>query len=280
MEEDAHLTGTEYSWLTTIFYLGYMVSEVPVNVLFQKFNITRICGIFIILWGVVLLCMAAADDFAGLVTARFFLGALESGVSPCFVLLTTMFYRRFEFPLASFFLTESLENTCLIESYDYRKEQPFRTGIWFSMNGLAQILGGLIAYGIGHIDNSALPVWKFPFVIFGSATVLWGFIFVLFTPSSPTTAKWLTEEEKAIALIRLAENETGVDDHEWKWYQVREALKDPNLWLLNLTTIANNIVNVSPAPDLEVSRYICVPLSDRWCTNDGSARVASSLLVL
>lgn len=98
MEEDAHLTGTEYSWLTTIFYLGYMASEVPVNVLFQKFNIARICGIFIILWGAVLLCMTAANDFAGLVTARFFLGALESGVSPCFVLLTTMFYRRFFLP--------------------------------------------------------------------------------------------------------------------------------------------------------------------------------------
>lgn len=38
--------------------------------------------------------MAAADDFAGLMTTRFFLGALEAGVSPCFVLLTTMFYKR------------------------------------------------------------------------------------------------------------------------------------------------------------------------------------------
>jgi hypothetical protein len=37
-----------------------------------------------------------------------------------------------------------------------RSEQPFRTGIWFSMNGFAQIFGGLIAYGIGYI-NAAIP---------------------------------------------------------------------------------------------------------------------------
>lgn len=82
MKDDAHLVGAEYSWLTTIFYLGYLFFEFPVGFLFQKCNIARACGIFITLWGVVLLCMTAANDFAGLATARFFLGALESGVSP------------------------------------------------------------------------------------------------------------------------------------------------------------------------------------------------------
>lgn len=95
MREDAHLVGNQYSWLSTIFYLGYLGFEFPVNVIFQKFDIARTCGIFIVLWGTVLLCMTAADDFAGLATARFFLGAMEAGVSPCFVLLTAMFYKRF-----------------------------------------------------------------------------------------------------------------------------------------------------------------------------------------
>lgn len=95
MREDAHLVGSQYSWLTTMFYIGYLVSEFPVNILFQKFDMARTCGIFIILWGIVLLCMTASHDFAGLATARFFLGALEAGVSPCFVLLTAMFYKRF-----------------------------------------------------------------------------------------------------------------------------------------------------------------------------------------
>jgi len=68
------------------------------------------------------------------------------------------------------------------------------------MNGLANVLGGLIGYGIGSI-HAGIPAWKFPFIIFGSATVVWGFVFLLCTPSNPAKAKWLTEKEKAIAVL-------------------------------------------------------------------------------
>jgi MFS family permease len=217
MQTDAHLVGNQYSWLTTVFYLGYMAGELPSNILFQKFDIARTCGIFITLWGVVLLCMTAANDFTGLLTARLFLGILEAGVSPCFVLLTTMFYKR--------------------------SEQPLRTCIWFSMNGVANIFGGLIGYAIGYID-AAIPAWKFPFVIFGSVTIVWGVVFTLLTPSNPTKARWLTQREKAIAVLRLAENETGIDTRVWKWDQVKEAFADPRFWLMNLLTLANTIPNV------------------------------------
>ncbi|PCG94221.1 Major facilitator superfamily domain, general substrate transporter [Penicillium occitanis (nom. inval.)] len=202
MRTDAHLVGDQYSWLTTVFYLGYMAGELPCNILFQRFDIARTCGIFITLWGVVLLCMTAANNFAGLLTARLFLGILEAG----------------------------------------RDEQPLRTCIWFSMNGMANILGGLIGYAIGYI-NAAIPAWKFPFVIFGSLTIVWGVIFTLLTPSNPTKARWLTQREKAIAVLRLAENETGIDTKVWKWEQVKEAFVDPRFWLMNLLTLANTIPN-------------------------------------
>ncbi|KAJ6124208.1 hypothetical protein N7471_011525 [Penicillium samsonianum] len=216
MVEDAHLVNDQYSWLTTIFYLGYMAGEFPINMLFQKFDIAKTCGIFIILWGATLLCMTAGHNFAGLATARLFLGILEAGVSPCFVLLTTMFYKR--------------------------SEQPLRTSIWFSMNGVANILGGLIAYGIGHL-HAALPAWKFPFIIFGSITIVWGIIFVLVTPSNPTKARWLSAREKEIAVLRVIENETGMDTKTFKMEQVREALIDPRFWLINLHCLANTIPN-------------------------------------
>ncbi|CAI7605015.1 unnamed protein product [Penicillium discolor] len=219
MVEEAHLVNDQYSWLTTIFYLGYMAGEFPINMLFQKFDIAKTCGILIILWGATLLSMTAGHNFAGLATARLFLGILEAGVSPCFVLLTTMFYTR--------------------------SEQPLRTSIWFSMNGVANILGGLIAYGIGHL-HAALPAWKFPFIIFGSITIVWGIIFILVTPSNPTKAKWLSEREKEVAVLRVLENETGIDNKTFKMEQVKEALLDPRFWLINLHCLANTIPNVRP----------------------------------
>ena len=116
------------------------------------------------------------------------------------------------------------------------------------MNGLANIFGGLIGYGIGSI-HAGIPAWKFPFIIFGSATIIWGFVFLLRTPSNPAKAKWLTEREKAIAVLRVAENETGIDNRKFKWYQAKEAFLDINLWLLNLLTIASCIPNVSEYPN-------------------------------
>jgi ACS family allantoate permease-like MFS transporter len=111
------------------------------------------------------------------------------------------------------------------------------------MNGMANILGGLISYGIGFI-HAGIPTWKFPFVIFSSITIVWGFVFLWLVPSNPTKATWLTQKEKAIAVMRLVENETGIDNNKFKWYQVREAFVDTNFWMLNLTVLASCIPNV------------------------------------
>lgn len=111
------------------------------------------------------------------------------------------------------------------------------------MNGMANILGGLLGYAIGFI-RSDIATWKFPFVIFGSVTIVWGGVFIWLAPANPTKARWLTEVEKTIAVMRVAENETGIDNKNIKWYQVREALLDPRFWLLNLFALASNIPNV------------------------------------
>lgn len=50
------------------------------------------------IWGGVLMCHAATQNYAGLVTARFFLGVGEAAVAPGFGLLTGMFYKREEQP--------------------------------------------------------------------------------------------------------------------------------------------------------------------------------------
>ena len=111
------------------------------------------------------------------------------------------------------------------------------------MNGLANVIGGLIGYSIGHI-HASIPVYKFPFVIFGSVTIAWGMGFLYLTPSNPTQANWLSPREKTIAVLRLVENETGIDNKKFKMYQLREAFTDVKCWLLILITMANCIPNV------------------------------------
>jgi ACS family allantoate permease-like MFS transporter len=115
---DLHFSSHDYSWLGSIFYLGYLAAS-PVHGFFlQRVNLTYYLSAMIFLWGMTLALHAAAFNYAGLVVCRLFLGIFEGALTPGFILLTGRFYKS--------------------------EEQVARTSIWFMSNGWAQILGGLI----------------------------------------------------------------------------------------------------------------------------------------
>lgn len=149
---------------------------------------------------------------------RFFLGVAEAAVAPGFSLITGMFYQR--------------------------REQPIRQASWFVGNCIALILGSLIAYGVLNIPNPPISHWKVLFVIEGAITVAYG-VFMFFTlPDSVSTAWFLNQEERAVALARTLKNKTGVmDNGTFRWPQVWEALRDPQTWLLVAYTFCINLPN-------------------------------------
>lgn len=115
--------------------------------------------------------------------------------------------------------------------------------IWFIGNSVSNIISGLLAYGIGQIKSSLEP-WRLLFIILGAVTCAWGVLLLMFLPDSPSKAKFLTTEEKAIALHRTIENKTGVmDEGTFKIGQMFEALRDPQAWFLSLYMFAVNIGN-------------------------------------
>src|SRR6266511_5406552 len=91
---DTELRGSEYSWSAGIFYFGYLFWSFPTSYLVVRFPIGKYLSLSVLIWGVVLMCHSAFHNFAGLATARFFLGVTEAAVAPGFSLLTGMFYRR------------------------------------------------------------------------------------------------------------------------------------------------------------------------------------------
>lgn len=62
-------------------------------------------------------------------------------------------------------------------------------------------------------------------------------------PDSPVTAKMLTDHEKRITVIRLKDNQTGVENKHLKPYQVWEAFKDPKLYLFYVLGTVCNLPN-------------------------------------
>lgn len=123
-------------------------------------------------------------------------------------------------------------------------EQPMRLVTYYSMNGVAGIFGGLLGYAIGHI-TSGLQQWMYIFLIFGAISFAWGLLFLIFMPDLPSSARFLTEEERVIAVERVAVNRSGVKNHHFKQYQLVQALKDPKTWILFFMSIAAQIPNAA-----------------------------------
>ncbi|EXJ79503.1 hypothetical protein A1O1_08767 [Capronia coronata CBS 617.96] len=221
LTEDLGLKGQEYSWCGSIFFFGYLSVQPFTGISMNRVPIGRFVTVISFCWAVVVFCTAGATNFSGLMAARFFLGMVEGGISPAYVLVTGMWYKKTEIPK--------------------------RATLWFAANGLAIIIQAVISYGIGHINQTEIPTWKWFFIIFGLAGLILSAFLYFFMPDSPLTAKFLNEEEKLIAIERLRDNRTGVANREFKKHQLIEALKDPlvyyNFFLVILVVVPNSGVS-------------------------------------
>ncbi|KAH0828316.1 hypothetical protein AYO21_07311 [Fonsecaea monophora] len=224
--EDTNLVGHEYSWLGAVVYLAQLVAQPLIAYALVKLPLGKFLAVIVLLWGISLSAMPAAHNFAGLLVCRLFLGLFEAGVAPAFIALTQMWWRR--------------------------REQPVRLGAWYAMNGITNIVGSLLTYGIGHIHSSSLKPYQMRqiiFLFFGLITVVFSVVVWFFLPDSPITAHFLKGEDKLIAierwadllydvvsnlwltLARLRANNQGVEGTEWKWTHVKEAALDIKTWL-------------------------------------------------
>ncbi|KAI5868268.1 major facilitator superfamily domain-containing protein [Durotheca rogersii] len=213
---DNKLQGQDYSWASSIFYFGYLLAEYPGIAILQRFPVAKFLGVNIVLWGAILMVTATCSSFSGLATARFILGMVEATISPGFVAITGIWWTR--------------------------QEQAGRSALWISFLGVGSFVGVLLAYGIGHIQGS-LSTWKYIYLILGSVTIAWGIAFALFVPDSPTSVKWLGEDEKVVAIQRVIENKTGTKSRHFVKDQVMEAVTDPKVIVLGLISFVNAIAS-------------------------------------
>ncbi|KAJ5676038.1 MFS transporter [Penicillium macrosclerotiorum] len=217
LQEDTHMTGDDYSWVSSALYFGWLVGAYPWQLLLQRYPVGRLIGIMLFVWGAVCMLQAAVFNFSGFFAIRFFLGLLEAVVSPAFIMLTSMLWTR--------------------------EEQSLRSSYWLSVNGISSIVGALLAYGAGHATGLAVPQWKLIYLIVGSMTMAWGFVIYLYLPDGPHNAKMLTEYERVVAVWRISRNQTGLKHPKIVPAQIKEALLDPRQWLLYLMAICYGILN-------------------------------------
>ena len=220
IKKDIHLVGDNYQWLGSMFYFGYLAWEYPTNRLLQRLPLGKYSAFCVFMWGVVLACFAAVQDFSGAVAVRFFLGVFEAAVTPGFALFTSQWYTK--------------------------SEQATRVGIWFSFNGFAQIFGGLVAYGIAKgtkAHPASLAGWRIVFLFTGCLTAALGVIFWFVMPDNQLNARWLKPRDRILAVERVRVNQQGIGNKHFKLYQLKEALLDPLTWAFFFYALVADIPN-------------------------------------
>lgn len=136
----------EYQTCVSILFVGYILGQIPSNMLLNRIRPSRYMGIMMALWATVSALTALSKDFTGLLLTRFFLGITEAPYYPGAVYLLSVFYNR--------------------------KEIATRIAILYTGNVLATAFAGLIAAGIFHgmDDTLGLAGWQWLFILQGAVT--------------------------------------------------------------------------------------------------------------
>ncbi|KAJ5875862.1 uncharacterized protein N7529_001446 [Penicillium soppii] len=211
IKKDLSLKGNDFSNTATWFFIAYLIAEVPNVYCLQKAPPAKWLGGNVFLWGIAAAASAGAQNYRSLLTARIFLGIFEATVGPSLMLISSQYYTR--------------------------SEQAPRFTIWYMGLGVAQILGGLISFGFQHVHHASIEGWRIMFLVLGLITSVVGGLTFFFIPDTPMKATWLSEHEKVALLQHVSENQTGVWSTTLNLSQILEAVLDPQLWLLTLTTI-------------------------------------------
>ncbi|KAL4786886.1 major facilitator superfamily domain-containing protein [Aspergillus varians] len=188
LEEDLGMSGTDFNLATSILFVGYLLMQLPSNLLLTRVRPSLFLGAAMGIWGVISACQAASQSFTGLVIARFFLGFVEAPFFPGAVMLMSSWYTR--------------------------QELSYRIAWFYAGSSLANAFGGLIGAGVlGNLHMShGISGWRWLFIIEGSITVALSILIPILLPNYPATTSWLEDEEKAYAQWRLMHDAGEADD--------------------------------------------------------------------
>src|SRR3569833_1135043 len=215
LQKDLHLQDYQYSWIATALNFGILAFIYPANVCLQKFPIGKFVGICVVISGALLIGAGFSRNFQSLFVVRFFLGGVGCCINPAWILLSSMFWTK--------------------------EEHPWRMALWLGFNGVSNIVGAAISFGLSFSKGS-LKTWQLIFIVVGAISVVFGAVCFFLLPSDTSSCIFLNEEERAVSVWCVRRIRTGTKSSHIQWYQVREALVDRKVLLVALQTFCLGIL--------------------------------------
>ncbi|MGB7787506.1 MFS transporter [Methanoregula sp.] len=195
-----------FGLLSGIFFIGYLLFEVPANMILQRIGARVWISRIILSWGIVVIITAAATSASELFVFRFLLGVAEAGFFPGIILYITCWFRR-----------EDLARTVAL----------FMTAL-----AVSNIIGAPVSTWIlDNIHWFGIAGWRWLFVLEGLPALVLGVVTWFWLTNRPEEAAWLEPEERDW-LSREIQNEAALQEE--KHLGFRTVIRDPRVWHLGI----------------------------------------------
>ncbi|KAJ6454545.1 MFS general substrate transporter [Mycena vitilis] len=213
-----NFNNNKWTLALSIFYVGYCLLEMPANsttVLQRHIGANRFFFLSLTFWGIASLSVVYAKGYAGLLVLRVLMGIGEAGFYAGVIYYLSFWYKKHELAMR----------------------------ISLCMTGtLPGAIGGLLAFGLVRAQTSLLTGWQFLFLIEAIPTIVLAFAMLLFLPSFPFSATFLTPRERAIAQARLnRDHKPQSHGGMTGWQGFKVIIADPNAWLFMLIYASFNV---------------------------------------
>ncbi|KAI9829510.1 MAG: hypothetical protein M1819_006330 [Sarea resinae] len=213
------MTANQYNWVQSIYFISYIVFEVPSNLLLKRMTPRIWQSRIVFSWGVVLACHAAVQNRHSLYAVRFLLGLMEAGMFPGITAQLCSWYRSDEM------------------------EKPI---MWmFGFQNFSGVIGSLLAYGISYMNGlQGLSAWRWVYLLEGLMTILFSILVFFVLPDYPKSArsnKWLTPREQEFIEQRLTSNAPLTKDAAFSKDEIIASLLDPRTYAFMLSQTLVNL---------------------------------------
>jgi MFS family permease len=227
LKRDLGFGSAVYGLGVTLFFVGFILFEVPSNALLAKIGARKTLVRIMATWGVVTIVTLFVHDETTFYVARFLLGVAEAGFFPGALYL-----------LSRWFPSE---------------RRTRMTAVFFIGVPVSGVLGSLVSGWIMHALGgvAGLADWQWLFLIEGIPPILLAVLVAFFLVDEPAQAKWLTPAQKALVQADLEAERLSKGESPARHGGMLSALRDPKVWILGLCacgayTLANAVSYWTP----------------------------------
>lgn len=210
LPEDLKLKGDQFNIIASVFYVTFILFEMPTTLLMKKVQPKRMLAFIVISYSLTTIFTGFCHNFGGLLAARLVLGFCEAGLFPCLALYLTMVYSRVE--LAP------------------------RIAYLFASSALSGAFGGLFAYAVLHMDGvGGFAGWRWLFIIEGLIGFVCGVAVYFIIPNDITKAWFLSKTHQEMMRKRQLERAADLEAAHFDWKGVKSAFTDFKVYLYALS---------------------------------------------